>query len=307
MRALQSRPDRSQLSFRWIVRSRHMYTRFSWKLPSSTLAASDRPLIMGILNVTPDSFSDGGSYSTVEDAVARALEMVAEGADVIDIGGESTRPGSEQVSAEEELARVIPVIAKLAPLTKIPISIDTTKSSVAKEAMAAGAQIVNDISGLTFDPQIVEVCAQSRAAVIVNHIKGTPQTMQLAPTYHKVVDEVYEFLSHRLTVLEQAGISKDSVMLDPGIGFGKTPGHNIELLKGIRRFQQLQRPVLIGHSRKRFLQKVVGRDVDERLFGTIGVSLAVASLGADMIRVHDVRANRDALVAFRAIYDASHE
>jgi dihydropteroate synthase len=284
-----------------------MTKRFPWKLPSNTLAASERPLIMGILNVTPDSFSDGGSYSTVEDAIARALEMVAEGADVIDIGGESTRPGSEQVSAKEELARVIPVIAKLAPISKVPISIDTTKAIVAKEAMAAGAQIVNDISGLTFDPDMVEVCASTAAGVIVNHIQGTPQTMQLAPTYHDVVEEVCEFLSRRLAVFEQAGISTDAIMLDPGIGFGKTPTHNIELLKGIRRLHQLQRPVLIGHSRKRFLQKVVGREVDERLFGTIGVSLAVASLGADMIRVHDVRANRDALVAFRAVRDTSHE
>lgn len=256
---------------------------------------------MGILNVTPDSFSDGGQHDDVEPAVEHGLRLVDDGADIIDIGGESTRPGAEPVSESEELRRTVPVIQQLAERTSVPISIDTTKSAVAAEAMQAGATIVNDISGLTFDPNMIKVCAESDCAVVCMHIKGTPQTMQQEPSYENCVAEVRKFLSQRLSALQAAGISPERVCLDPGIGFGKTAQHNLELLRDLNSLHKLDRPLLIGHSRKRFLSKLLGRQVEERLAGTIGVAIALAEHDADFIRVHDVRATRDALVAWQAV------
>ena len=273
-----------------------------WTLKTRDLTPTGRPLLMGILNVTPDSFSDGGQFQLVENAVARALQMEADGADIIDIGGESTRPGAEPVMLEEELRRTIPVIRELAPRVRTPISIDTTKAEVARQALEAGAEIVNDISGLTFDPEMLEVCRLHDAGICLMHIQGTPQTMQQNPTYVDVVQEVIDFLQQQVDRCLMAGILPERMCIDPGIGFGKTAEHNLQLLKSVSRLQRdLQRPVLIGHSRKRFLSKILGRSVDERESGTIGVSIALAEQGVDILRIHDVRSVRDAMVAWDTV------
>jgi dihydropteroate synthase len=272
-----------------------------WRCGQKTYQLGGFPLIMGIVNVTPDSFSDGGHFLERNAAVDHALQLAEDGADILDIGGESTRPNAEPVSLKEELRRVVNVVAQVREKTDRLISIDTTKAEVARQALAAGADIVNDISGLTFEPEIIDVCAGSGCGVICMHILGTPQTMQSDPHYDDVVSEVSSFLSDRLDALERAGIARDRVVTDPGIGFGKTAQHNVDLLSNIDALRALDRPVLIGHSRKRFLAKVLGRPVEERTFGTIGVAIAVASQGADMIRVHDVRETRDALLAWHAI------
>lgn len=272
-----------------------------WSVPGRDFRAGAMPFLMGILNVTPDSFSDGGRYAQVETAVAQGLKLIEEGADILDVGGESTRPQSTPVPEDEELRRVVPVIRRLAAETSTPISIDTTKSAVAKAALDAGAVIVNDISGLTFDPLMIDVCRSSGAAVVCMHIQGTPQTMQDDPHYEDVVTEVTAWLERRLEALESQGIARERICLDPGIGFGKTARHNLELLSHVGRFHEMKRPVLIGHSRKRFVGKILGRPVDERSLGTVGISLALACQGADILRLHDVRATRDALLAFRAV------
>ncbi len=256
---------------------------------------------MGIVNTTPDSFSDGGEFLDPDRAVEHALKLVSDGADLLDVGGESTRPGSDTVSVKVELERVIPVIERLRPLTEVPISIDTTKAEVALQALDAGANIVNDISGLTFDPGMSAVCARAGAGVICMHIQGTPKTMQESPHYTDVVSEVAAWLAARLDALEQAGIPRERVVLDPGIGFGKTARHNLELMWGLPRLVELGRPVLIGHSRKRFLGKLLGRPVEERSAGTLGVSIALIERGAHLLRVHDVRAVRDALTAWKIV------
>jgi len=252
---------------------------------------------MGIVNVTPDSFSDGGQFLDPARAVFQSLQLVADGADLLDIGGESTRPGSTPVSTDEEIRRVVPVIAEVARRTPVPISIDTTKADVARRALDAGAAIVNDISGVRFDPEMAPVCAAARAGVVCMHMQGTPQTMQDDPRYADVVGEISAYLAERLAALAVHGIERERVVLDPGIGFGKTPAHNLAILEQISRFRALGRPILIGHSRKRFLSKIVGRKLDEVSAATIGVAVASALNGADLLRVHDVRATRDALTA----------
>lgn len=281
----------------------------TWQFASRRFELGRFPLLMGIVNVTPDSFSDGGAWFSTEAAVERALQLAAEGADLLDIGGESTRPGAEPVPVDEELARVLPVVERLAAQATVPISIDTTKSEVARAALQAGASIVNDISGLTFDPQMPSVCRESDAGVVCMHIQGTPKTMQQNPQYENVVREICEYFEQRLAALEAAGIPRERIVLDPGIGFGKTADHNLEILSSIAAFRALGRPVLIGHSRKRFLKKILGRPLDEQSFGTVGVSLALALQPVDILRVHDVRATRDALLAFHAITSrlANHE
>lgn len=279
------------------------HQRPHWLVRGRPVSAGGLPLLMGIVNVTPDSFSDGGQFLNRDAAVEHALQLVADGADILDIGGESTRPGAAAVSVDEELRRVLPVIEQLRPLTTALISIDTTKAEVARQALQAGADIVNDISGLTFDEKMPVVCAGSDCGVIAMHIQGTPQTMQLDPRYDNVLNDVRQWLSDRVTSLEQAGLARERIALDPGIGFGKTAQHNIALLAGIPHLRLLDRPLLIGHSRKRFLAKVLGRPVEERNAGTIGVALAVAHLGADMIRVHDIRETRDALLAWQTVLD----
>jgi dihydropteroate synthase len=279
---------------------------FPWILRRHNLTRSRLPLLMGILNVTPDSFSDGGRYDLPELAVEQASLLQEQGASILDIGGESTRPGADPVTLDEELRRTIPVIQRLARELTVPISIDTTKAEVARQALDAGAQIVNDISGLTFDPQMLDVCREYDAGICLMHIQGTPQTMQLNPAYGNVVQEVTEFLQQQVDRCLMAGILPERICVDPGIGFGKTADHNLELLRAVPKLQQaIQRPVLIGHSRKRFLSKILGRPVEERLAGTIGVSIALAAAGVDILRIHDVQPVRDALVAWQVLQDGA--
>ncbi|HEY0985259.1 dihydropteroate synthase [Schlesneria sp.] len=271
-----------------------------WTFPGFDRQLGDRPLIMGILNTTPDSFSDGGRFLPVEAAVEQALRLVSEGADILDIGGESTRPNADPVPLEEELRRVVPVIERLRDAIEIPISIDTYKAEVARQALLAGASIVNDISGLRFDAQMLDVCLRHPCGVICMHIQGTPRTMQISPRYENVVEDLCKDFAQRLEELERAGLARERIVIDPGVGFGKTAQHNLEILSNIGRFRQLGRPVLIGHSRKGFLQKILQQKIDERLFGTIGVSIGLAQQHVDLLRVHDVAANRDAIMAWRA-------
>ncbi|MBS4028462.1 MAG: dihydropteroate synthase [Ignavibacteriales bacterium] len=259
-----------------------------------------RTYIMGILNVTPDSFSDGGKYFSVENAVKRGMEMVEEGADILDIGGESTRPNSESIPVEEELRRTIPVIEQLARNISVPISIDTTKSKVAEEALNAGATIVNDISGLTFDEKMVKVVARNRATLVVMHIQGNPKTMQQNPHYENVVEEVKSFLYKSISKAKSNGISQ--IFIDPGIGFGKTLEHNLSLLKNLNEFASLGCPILVGTSRKSFIGKLTNdMNTDKRLEGTAAsVALSIAN-GANVVRVHDVKEMKKVVLVADAI------
>lgn len=271
-----------------------------WRLRTRTLALPRRPLLMGIVNVTPDSFSDGGQFLDAAAAVARAIQLVADGADLIDVGGESTRPGARAVSDEEELARVMPVVRSLVGEVDVPISIDTRKASVAEAAVGAGVEIVNDVSGLERDPRLIEVVAAMGAGVCVMHAQGTPESMQRNPTYHDVVAEVHGYLRSRRDALIAAGVARERICLDPGIGFGKTYEHNLALLEHCGRLVEVGSPVLIGHSRKRFLGTLIGDENAERTAATVGVALGMAVQGVQVLRVHDVRPVREALLAFEA-------
>ena len=262
-------------------------------LPSGrtlTLGGARRALVMGVLNVTPDSFSDGGLYHDVSAAVAHGEAMAAEGADVIDIGGESSRPGSEPVSAEEQTARVLPVIRELAPRVGVPISIDTTSAEVAGRALEAGAEIVNDVSALRSDPEMGALAANTGAAVVLMHMLGEPKTMQDNPTYDDVVGEVIAFLRERMAVAEQCGIPRGQLIVDPGFGFGKTLEHNLELLRRLGEFCELDAPILVGTSRKRMIGMILGVPPQERVFGTAATLAAAIERGAALVRVHEVRA-----------------
>jgi dihydropteroate synthase len=274
---------------------------WSWQLGNQLWQSQKLPRLMGIVNVTPDSFSDGGQFLDPRAAIEQGLQLVTDGAAILDIGGESTRPGATPVTETEELRRVIPVIQGLAERAGVPISIDTMKARVAQEALQAGAQVVNDVSGLLADPHMEAVCAESDCGVIVMHMRGTPQTMQTDPHYADVVREVREFFDARLQTLSERGIAADRLMFDPGIGFGKTAEHNLSLLSHLNDLRSGGRPLLVGHSRKRFLKRLLGREVDERSAGTLGVALAMAAQGVDLIRVHDVAAIRDALVAWHSV------
>ena len=254
-----------------------------------------RPLVMGILNVTPDSFSDGGRYMERERAIEHAREMVAQGADIIDVGGESTRPGAHPVSLKEEVDRVVPVVEALSRKLEVPISVDTYKAPVAKMALERGAIMVNDISGLRFSPHMIDVVAQYRPWVVVMHMKGTPRDMQEAPWYEDVIGEVEGFFEERLRYLESHGISREKVILDPGIGFGKRLEDNLSLLRNIDRFLHFGCPIMVGPSRKSFIGNVLNLPVEERLEGTLAaVSIAVFQ-GAQIVRVHDVQPVRRAV------------
>jgi len=243
---------------------------------------------MGIVNVTPDSFSDGGRFSSPAKAVAHALELVTQGAEILDIGGESTRPGAETVSESEELRRVIPVIESLAAKVKIPLSIDTVKPAVARAALDAGASIINDVAANRSDDAMWKIAAEFGAGYVCMHAQGGPRTMQQNPAYKNVVRDVGAFFRERLEKLEAAGVAADQVVFDPGIGFGKTPGHNLQLLANLRRFTRLKRPLLLGVSRKSFIGKLLGAALNERLPASLAcATLAVAS-GVQIIRVHDV-------------------
>jgi len=251
-----------------------------------------RTLVMGVLNVTPDSFYDGGRYADPAAALERAARMVEEGADIIDVGGESTRPNAEPVSAEEEMRRVVPVVSAIASRLKTPISIDTYKSEVAEAALDAGASIVNDISGLRFDAKMARVAAKYSALVVIMHIKGTPKTMQLSPEYGDVVREVREYLQQGCALAEAAGVPRDRIWIDPGIGFGKTTEHNLTLLRELRALRATGYPVLVGTSNKSVIGNVLGLPVTERKEGTAAtVALSIAN-GAEIVRVHDVLAMR---------------
>ena len=271
-----------------------------WQLRGRILEFPRRPLLMGILNVTPDSFSDGGQFLAIQAAVDQALRLAAEGAEILDIGGESTRPYSEPVNLMVELARIIPVITALRPHLLIPISIDTSKAAVAREAIAAGAEIINDITGLEGDPQMVSVVRESQAGVCAMHMQGTPQTMQNSPTYDNVVEDVFAYLQGRRDSLLAGGIEAGRIALDPGIGFGKSHQHNLTLLAHCHRYHELACPILVGHSRKGFIAKVIGDKQADRTAGTIGTALSLASQGVQILRVHDVAAVRQALLLYEA-------
>lgn len=257
-----------------------------------------RACIMGVLNVTPDSFSDGGRYLSLENAIVRADEMVAEGADIIDVGGESTRPGAEAVSEDEEIRRVIPVVQFLAA-RGIPVSLDTSKASVAKRGIEAGAAVINDVTGFT-DGEMLTVCAESDVTICIMHMQGTPRTMQDNPTYESVIEEVRDYLLARASNAEAKGIARERIWIDPGIGFGKTVEHNIELLRGIPSLVASGYPVLIGASRKSFLGKIVEEpEAEKRAGASVAAALFAICKGASIVRVHDVGATSQAAAAWR--------
>jgi dihydropteroate synthase len=263
--------------------------------------AIERPLIMGILNVTPDSFSNGGQFADHDAAVAHGLQMVREGADIIDVGGESTRPYAEPVPLDLELRRVIPVVTELAKQSVL-VSVDTSKSEVARHALDAGAAIINDVTALTGDPSMADVVRRSGAGAILMHMQGTPQTMQVAPHYVDVVAEVHAFLASRLARLEAAGMAHERLAIDPGIGFGKTNEHSLTLLANLERFLDLGRPICLGVSRKGFIGKMTGRPRNERAIGSVAVACHAMTRGAaHILRVHDVAPTVDAVKVIDAI------
>jgi dihydropteroate synthase len=272
----------------------------SWRLRTRTLEFGKRPLVMGIVNVTPDSFSDGGKFFDADRAIEHALQLVHDGADLLDVGGESSRPYSEPVSETEELRRVVPVVEAICRQAATPISIDTSKASVARECIAAGAEIINDITGLSGDPQMLEFARSSGTAVCIMHMQGTPQTMQDQPTYRDVVADIGQYLQGRLETLARSGIDRMRICLDPGIGFGKTHQHNLTLLANLWRFHELGQPLLVGHSRKGFIAKVIDDKEASRTAGTLGVACSLAAQRVQILRVHDVRQVREALLLFEA-------
>lgn len=260
-----------------------------WHFRQNRVDLLSRVRVMGIVNVTPDSFSDGGKYRSTELAIEHGLKLVEQGADFLDIGGESSRPGATPIPVEEELQRVIPVVEGLVAKTKIPISIDTTKAEVARQALAVGAQIINDITALRGDPLMPEVVRSSQAGVILMHMQGTPQTMQTDPQYEDVVAEVKGFLAESIEFAMGHGIGRERIVLDPGIGFGKTFEHNLELVQRLSELQSLTCPVLLGVSRKGMIGRMTGRPLEERLAGSLAVaSVAVLQGGCQILRVHDV-------------------
>jgi dihydropteroate synthase len=281
-----------------------------WQLRTRSLAlpqpggALRRPLVMGIVNVTPDSFSDGGRHAGVEAAVAHGLQLVADGADILDVGGESTRPYSAPVPLDEELRRVSAVVRQLAERSGVPVSIDTSKAAVAIEAIAGGAEIINDVTGLAGDPDMLRVAVTSGTGVCAMHMQGTPQTMQVEPRYDDVVADIHRYLAARRDALLQAGIPREKICLDPGIGFGKTHSHNRELMAQAGRFLDLGVPILVGHSRKGFIGKALeaalGRSAtrDELDAGTAGAACGLAGQGIQIVRVHAVGLVRAALELF---------
>lgn len=249
-----------------------------------------RTLIMGIVNVTPDSFSDGGLYLDPDAAIEHGLRLVAEGADILDVGGESTRPGAEPVDAREEMRRVLPVVQELARRVQVPISIDTSKAVVAEEALAAGARIVNDITALRGDERMAETVVRHEAGLVLMHMQGTPRTMQVRPHYTSVMGEIIAFLQQRLHAARESGVPPERIWVDPGIGFGKNLDHNLELLRSLRALRVLERPVLLGMSRKTFIGQVLHTGVEQRLEGTAAVAALAVAQGVDILRVHDVGA-----------------
>ncbi len=273
-----------------------------WKIVERVFDLSRQGLIMGVLNVTPDSFSDGGKFLTTEKAVEHGMQMAAEGADLIDVGGESTRPGAEPVAAEEELHRVIPVIEKLRPKIHIPISIDTSKAQVASAAIETGASIVNDVTGGRGDEEMLPLVAETKSAFIIMHMQGNPRTMQLEPRYADVASEVADFFRQQYARAIECGSDPMAIAFDPGIGFGKTVEHNLELLAQLEKIRVHDRPLVIGVSRKGFLAKLIGApEMEARLGPTLALTSLLRSRGADVFRVHDVKENATALRVTEAI------
>jgi dihydropteroate synthase len=260
--------------------------------------------LMGIVNVTPDSFSDGGRFLDPERAIEHGRRLADEGADILDVGGESTRPGARAVTAEEELARVAPVLAGLDGVGA-EVSIDTSKVAVAEAALGAGAEIVNDVTALQAEPALAGLCAERRCGVVLMHMQGTPRTMQESPTYDDVVDDVKAFLAARIEFAVGEGIDEEAIRVDPGIGFGKTVRHNLELLARLAELRELGRPLVVGTSRKRFIGSLTGRDVDDRLGGSVASNVLALAHGADVLRVHDVAEMRDAVRVAKTILGAS--
>jgi dihydropteroate synthase len=272
-------------------------SRRGWMLPtrSGEVDMKRRTALMGVLNVTPDSFSDGGNYLDADKAIAHGLELVAHGADIVDIGGESSRPGAAPVSAREEMERVLPVLRALRRAVSIPISIDTYKAQVARAALDEGADIVNDISALRSDPGMVSLVVAEKAPVVLMHMQGSPRTMQVSPHYENVVEEVKTFLLERVRYAVEAGGEPARILIDPGIGFGKSLGHNLALLRDLPALASLGHPLLVGPSRKTFIGKVLGVGPEDRLEGTLAAVAAAVLGGANMIRVHDVKEARRAV------------
>ena len=251
---------------------------------------SQRTYVMGILNVTPDSFSDGGLFFNPESAVRQALRMQEEGADIIDIGGESTRPGAEKITVKEEIRRVVPVIEALAKEVRVPLSVDTYKSVVAEAALSAGASLINDISGLRFDGEMPGVVARHKVPVVIMHIKGTPKNMQQNPSYRALIPEIMDYLYGGIEIARNAGIGDDMIIIDPGIGFGKTVGHNLEIIRRLKEFEGFEKPVLLGPSRKSFIGRILGGlHAAERLEGTAAAAAIGIFNGANIVRAHDVK------------------
>ncbi len=265
------------------------------------IVIQSNPLVMGVLNVTPDSFSDGGTYVALEQAVDHARQMQAEGADIIDIGAESSRPGAQPIDEREELRRLIPVMEAVREAVSLPISVDTTKAAVARSAIQAGAAIVNDISALQGDSLMAQLVAETGVALVLMHMQGTPQTMQQSPRYRNVVEEVMAFLQQRAQVAIACGIRPSQIVLDPGFGFGKLQEHNLQMLAEFEQFTTLGYPVLAGISRKQFIGNVIRRPVQEREFGNAGAVAVAVLKGAHIIRVHDVRAMKDTATVVSAI------
>jgi len=275
-----------------------------WRCRDRLFEIGPRALVMGIVNVTPDSFSDGGRFESTASAVDHALRLAGEGADILDIGGESSRPGALPIAADEELARVIPVVREVARRTPVAISVDTTKADVAREALLAGAHIINDISGLSGDERMAETLRATGAGLVLMHMRGEPATMQQNPVYSDVTAEVGAFFEERLAFARDRGIDPTSIVLDPGIGFGKTLSHNLELLRQLADFQRFGRPVCIGVSRKGFIGQILGRPLDQRLAGSLTVACYSIQCGkARIVRVHDVAAHRDAAAMLEAFHE----
>ncbi len=279
----------------------NLQTVFELRCGSYLLTLGPRTLIMGILNVTPDSFSDGGLYFDKEDALAHGEALAAAGADIIDIGGESSRPFSEPVPADEEIRRVVPVIEELTRRVSVPISIDTTRAEVARQALEAGAVMVNDTGALRLDPAMADLVAHADVPVVLMHMKGTPKTMQIDPHYEDVVGEVKSFLADVIDTAEEAGIRRDKIIVDPGLGFGKTVTHNLRLIKDLRALQPLGVPIMIGPSRKSFISKLLGPGDERREAGTQAAVAAAALNGAHIVRVHDAERTRETLKLVDAI------
>ena len=276
--------------------------KLKWELPGCDLECGSRTLIMGVVNVTPDSFSDGGAYFNHEAAAEHALRLEKEGADIVDIGGESTRPGSDPVSPEQEQERVLPVLENLKEKIRIPVSIDTKNASTAEQAVKRGAVIVNDVTALSGDDSMARFCSEAGVGVVLMHMLGTPKTMQKNPEYEDVVAEVGDYLEERISAAREAGIPPERIVTDPGIGFGKTMEHNLALLRSTREFiSRFHRPLLIGVSRKRLIGELTGKDVSERVFGTVGAVVTASAGGGTIMRMHDVAACRDALKVSDAI------